>query len=234
MTLIAEPITESLDEVAAAFEGASPQAILRWGVERFGARLTLGTGLGPSGVVLIHMLREIEPSPNLFFLDTGLHFAETLELVRQLESRLDVRLEPVRPALTLDEQAAQEGAELWARDPDRCCRLRKVEPLRAHLAQYEGWITGVRRDQGAARATTPIVRYVAAYDVVKLNPLATWTREMVWSYIHAHELPYNALHEQGYSSIGCTVCTRAVAPDATERAGRWVGFAKTECGLHTA
>lgn len=234
MTLIAEPIAEDLEEVAAGFESASPQAILRWAVERFGARLTLGTGLGPSGVVLIHMLREIDPAPNLFFLDTGLHFSETLELVRQLESRLAVRIEPVRPALTLAAQAAQEGADLWAREPDRCCHLRKVEPLRAHLAQYEGWITGVRRDQGAARATTPIVRYVAAYDVVKINPLATWTRDMVWSYIHAHELPSNELHEQGYSSIGCTVCTRPVAADAAERAGRWVGFAKTECGLHTA
>jgi phosphoadenosine phosphosulfate reductase len=223
-----------LETVAANFEEASPQEILRWAVERYSNRLTLGTGLGPSGVVLAHMLREITPRPNLFFLDTELLFKETYTLVRDLEAALDVKIEAVRPVHSVAGQTFLEGPNLWKHNPDRCCNLRKVEPLRNHLAGYDAWITGIRRDQGPTRVHTQIVHEVPAYGVVKINPLATWTREMVWTYINAHGLPTNALHEQGYSSIGCTHCTRPVATGAPERAGRWVGVNKTECGLHTA
>ncbi len=225
---------EGWAHLSAQWEDASPQAILRWGVEHFGARLTLGTGLGPSGVVLAHMLSEIAPSPDIFFLDTGLHFEETYALQAALETRLGVRIHSLLPAQSVAEQAATHGGQLWSRDPNLCCYLRKVTPLREHLADYDAWVTGVRRDQGTSRVQTPIARYVPAYDVVKLNPLATWTRDMVWAYLTAHELPFNELHEQGYPSIGCAPCTKAVAVSAPERAGRWVGFAKVECGLHTA
>ncbi|MDQ4076385.1 MAG: phosphoadenylyl-sulfate reductase [Chloroflexota bacterium] len=220
-------------ELAAEWEEASPQAILRWTVERFGERLTLGTGLGPSGIVLIHMLREIIPNPDIFFLDTGLHFEETYALKRRVETQLEVRIRALHPVQSVAEQAAKHGPALWDRDPNHCCYLRKVTPLRNYLADFDGWLTAVRRDQGSTRANLPIVRYVNAYGVVKVCPLATWTREMVWTYLNVHELPFNPLHSRGYSSISCAPCTQPVAPGDGERAGRWMGFAKVECGLHT-
>lgn len=219
--------------LTAEFECASPQAILRWAMTRFGERLTLGTGLGASGIVLMHMLREVIRKPNIFFLDTGLHFEETYQLINRLERALDIKIELIRPAESVMEQKTNNGPELWQRNPDMCCHLRKVLPLRRQLANYDGWLTGLRRDQGATRANTPIVRYVGAYDVVKVNPLATWTQEMIWLYIHAHDLPYNTLHDEGYPSIGCFPCTQPVAIGTAERAGRWMGMNKTECGLHT-
>lgn len=225
---------EQIATLNASFEGASPQSMLRWAVETFGRRVTLGTGLGPSGVVLMHMLSGVFPDADVFFLDTGLHFEETYELRRALEARLGLRVQPLRPAQTVQGQAMRHGPALWRRDPDLCCTLRKVEPLRRHLAGFDLWLTGLRRDQSPTRATAPILSHVAKYGVLKLNPLANWTEPMVWTYIHSHELPYNALHDQGYPSIGCAPCTRPVRAGEDTRAGRWAGFAKTECGLHLA
>lgn len=213
-------------------ERAAPQTILRAAVSRFGPRLTLGTGLGPSGIVLMHMLRQIQDNPEIFFLETGLHFDETLRLRRRVEQRLDVTIRPLHPAQSVTAQAATHGPALWERDPDRCCALRKVQVLRRHLTPYDGWITGVRRDQGPSRAHLPIVRPVSRYGVLKISPLATWTRGQVWRYLSENDLPYNPLHDRGYPSVGCAPCTRPAAGQ-DERAGRWAGLAKVECGLHT-
>ncbi|MCZ7575226.1 MAG: phosphoadenylyl-sulfate reductase [Ardenticatenaceae bacterium] len=225
---------QQIASLNAAFENESPQTMLRWAGETFGRRLTLGTGLGPSGVVLMHVLSESVPGADVFFLDTGLHFEETYELRRALEARLGLCVRSLRPAQTVQGQAMRHGPALWQRDPDLCCTLRKVEPLRRHLTGFELWMTGLRRDQSTTRATAPILSYVARYGILKLNPLANWTEAMVWTYIRAHDLPYNALHDRGYPSIGCAPCTRAVQSGADLRAGRWAGLAKTECGLHLA
>jgi phosphoadenosine phosphosulfate reductase len=215
------------------FESAYPQDILRWAAEQFGQKLAIVTSFQPTGIVTLHMMSEIAPDTPVLTLDTGLLFPETYALMDELELRLGLNLIRVRPAQTVAEQAQSYGAELWARDPDQCCNLRKTVPLAEALAGYEAWVTGLRRDQSSGRANTPLVSWDNKYNRVKLSPLANWTEEMVWTYIHAHSLPYNTLHEQGYPSIGCYPCTQPVAPDAADkRAGRWAGSGKTECGIH--
>jgi phosphoadenosine phosphosulfate reductase len=217
------------------FETATPQDVLRWAVETFGKGLALVTSFQPTGIVTLHMLSEIAPRTAVLTLDTGLLFPETYALMDELEQRFNLNLIRIRPAQTVQEQAGTYGSALWERDPDRCCNLRKTVPLEQALAGYDAWIAGLRRDQSQGRASVPVIDWDKKYQKVKLSPFATWTEEMVWTYIHAHELPYNALHDQHYPSIGCYPCTRAVEPGSQDmRAGRWVNRAKTECGLHVA
>jgi phosphoadenosine phosphosulfate reductase len=181
---------------------------------------------------MLHMLREIMPNIMVLTLDTGLLFPETLSLMERWEHEFGLNLVRVRPGQTVKQQAEIYGVSLWERDPDLCCQLRKTIPLADTLPDYQAWITGVRRDQSERRRSTPLVSWDSKYNNVKLAPLATWTQDMVWTYIHAHELPYNPLHDQAYPSIGCQPCTQAVAPGQDVRAGRWVGRSKTECGIH--
>lgn len=215
------------------FETTYPQASLEWAAATYGDKLAVVTSFQPTGIVTLHMLSEIAPRTPVLTLDTGLLFPETYAVMDELEQRLNLNLIRVRPAQTVAQQAATEGANLWEREPDRCCNLRKTVPLANALAGYDAWITGLRRDQSSGRRGVPIVSWDAKYNNVKLSPLANWTEEMVWTYIHAHELPYNALHDQNYPSIGCYPCTQPAAPDALDkRAGRWSGHEKTECGIH--
>jgi len=217
------------------FETAYPQDILRWAAEQFGSELAVVTSFQPTGIVTLHMLSEVAPKTTVLTLDTGLLFPETYALIDELEARLDLNLVRVKPALTVAQQAELHGPELWAREPDQCCGIRKTAPLNEALNGYSAWITGLRRDQSAGRQATPIISLDAKYHKVKFSPLATWTEEMIWMYIHANELPYNALHDQNYPSIGCYPCTQPVLPDSADmRAGRWAGRAKTECGIHVA
>lgn len=220
-------------------EAASPTEILRWGFDAFGDRIALSTAFGPSGVVLMDLASRLRPGVRVFFVDTGFHFDETLAMIERVQARMPVQIEVLRPELTVAEQAARHGDALYVVDPDRCCAMRKVEPTRRMLDGLDAWITGLRRDQGPSRARTPILdpREVGGRMVVKLNPLARWTRKDVWRHVFAHDLPYNPLHDQGYPSIGCAPCTAPVGDVAEaddERAGRWAGSAKTECGLHTS
>ncbi len=217
------------------FESAAPSDILRWAYETFGDRVALSTAFGPSGVALMHIAARVNPGARVFFIDTGLHFDETLEMVERVQRRLAVSVEILRPDLTVAEQAERFGDELYVVDPDRCCAMRKVEPTRRMLAGLDAWITGLRRDQGPTRADTPIldVRPVDGRTVYKISPLARWTRKDVWRHVFTHDLPYNPLHDQGYPSVGCAPCTRPVEAGGDERAGRWAGRSKTECGLHT-
>jgi phosphoadenosine phosphosulfate reductase len=173
-----------------------------------------------------------------FTLDTGLLFPETLTVKAELEDFFGYRIESLKPDLTVEEQASIHGPELWKRQPDLCCTLRKVLPLRDKLADLDCWITGLRRQQSDTRADLDIVEaYVfdetSRRTIIKLNPMANWTREAVWDYIHRHHIPYNQLHDRGYRSIGCWPCTCAVGEGENERAGRWTGFNKVECGIHT-
>jgi phosphoadenosine phosphosulfate reductase len=228
-------VATDLTELNSTFETAYPQQVLRWAAESYGDKLAVVTSFQPTGIVTLHMLSEIAPDTPVLTLDTGLLFPETYALMDELEERLRLNLIRVRPAQTVAEQETAHGANLWDREPDQCCNLRKTVPLKNVLVGYDAWITGLRRDQSSGRSATPIVSWDNKYNNVKLSPFAAWTEEMIWTYISAHELPYNTLHDHNYPSIGCYPCTQPVAPDAADkRAGRWTKHEKTECGIHIA
>lgn len=214
------------------FEDASPRTMMQWAFESFGHGAVLGTGFGPSGIVLLHLLSRLRPNTTVFYLDTGLLFPETLALRDRLAEDLGLTFTAITPALSLDEQEAQYGPALWEQTPDACCALRKVAPLRRFLRDKAAWISGPRRDQAATRRALRLIDWDPTCEVLKVHPLAAWTADDVWGYIHLHDLPYNPLHDDGYPSIGCRPCTRPVAPGQDERAGRWTGQDKTECGIH--
>ncbi len=223
-----------LDERSRALEGSTPEEILAWAVETYFPRFTMATGLGPEGCVIIAMLAKIEPRVYVFNLDTGYQFAETLELRERIAAKYGMVVDLQRPELSVAEYEAVHGGPVYKSNPDRCCFDRKVAVLQRVAAGFDAWATGVRRDQGPTRAQTPIVRWDKKFGLAKISPLAAWTKKDVWNYIVREDVPYNPLHDQGYPSIGCWPCTRAVVPGEDERAGRWSGTAKTECGLHTA
>jgi len=228
------PTPEELKAISDRFEAASPQEILRWAVETFHPRLTMATAFGAEGCAIIHMLAEIEPAVHLFNLETGYQFPETLALRERLQERYGVFVELVRADQSVEEMERAHGGPIYHRDPNLCCYIRKVEPLRRKLAEgYDAWISAIRRDQTPDRASAGIVEWDAKFGLVKVNPLANWTKGQVWSFLLEHTIPYNPLHDQGYPSIGCWPCTRAVGAGEEDRDGRWSGHAKTECGLHS-
>ncbi len=214
-----------------SFEQAAPQDILRWAVETYRDQLVVVTSFQPTGIVAIHMLQDIAPQVPVLTLDTGLLFPETYALIDEVQARFHIDLIRVEPEQSLAEQTIAYGDSLWQRDPDTCCQLRKVQPLNKALRNYGAWITGLRRDQSAERANTPIVSHNRKNNLTKICPLANWTETMIWTYIEAHDLPYNALHDQGYHSIGCWPCTETASGDDL-RSGRWAHSSKTECGIH--
>jgi phosphoadenosine phosphosulfate reductase len=222
-----------LEEAARRLQGATPWEILRWAVETFFPRLTMATAFGPEGCVILHMLAEIEPRVRVFNLETGYQFAETLALRDRIAARYGIEVELVRPETTVAEYEAEHGGPVYLGNPDQCCHDRKLVPLRRAVAGYEAWISAIRADQSAHRAQAPVVGWDAKFGLVKVNPLLRWTKRDVWAFLVTHQVPYNPLHDQGYPSIGCWPCTRAIAPGDDERAGRWAGQAKTECGLHS-
>ena len=226
------PSSDAIAQLNARFAHSGPQELLAWAGEAYGrdAVITCSFG-GASGMVLLDMAARLGNAVTVLFLDTDLLFPETYALAEQAARRYGVSIERRRPTLTLAEQAAQEGEALYSRDPDRCCGIRKVAPLAEALRPFHAWVSGIRRDQSATRADTPLVQWSARHSLLKLNPLADWGERDVWRYIHANNVPYNPLLDQGYASIGCTPCTRPAAA-ADGRAGRWAGFAKTECGIH--
>src|SRR4051812_20509813 len=214
-------------------EGSTPREILRWAVETFFPRLTMATAFGPEGCVILHMLAEIEPRVRVFNLDTGYQFAETLSLRDRIAERYGIEVELIRPESTVAEYEARHGGPLYVTNPDQCCHDRKLVPLRRAVAGHEAWISAIRADQSAHRAKANVVGWDGKFGLVKVNPLLSWTKRDVWAFVVSNKVPYNPLHDQGYSSIGCWPCTRPVSPGQDERAGRWAGQAKTECGLHS-
>jgi phosphoadenosine phosphosulfate reductase len=215
-----------------ALASDSPEAILAWAVDAFHPRLTMATAFGPEGCCLLHMLAEIEPHVHVFNLDTGYQFAETLALRERIKERYGIAVEMVRPDLSVPEYEAEHGGPLYKIRPDQCCHDRKIVPLRRAVAGYDAWISAIRRNQTSERAAADIVQWDAKFGLVKVNPLLGWTKKDVWGFIARHHIPYNPLHDQGYPSIGCYPCTRPVRDGEDERAGRWAGTLKTECGLH--
>ncbi|HWE37074.1 MAG TPA: phosphoadenylyl-sulfate reductase [Isosphaeraceae bacterium] len=224
---------EELAEASRRLEGARPQEVVRWAVERYFPRLTMATAFGPEGCAILHMIAEIEPRVRVFNLDTGYQFAETLQLRDRIAERYGIEVELVRADRTVAQYEADNGGPVYAHDPDRCCHDRKIVPLRKAVAGYDAWISSIRADQSSHRARADVVGWDKKFGLVKVNPLLHWTHRDVWAFVVANKVPYNPLHDQGYPSIGCWPCTRAVAPGQDERAGRWAGQAKTECGLHS-
>jgi phosphoadenosine phosphosulfate reductase len=209
-----------------------PGRVLEWAFDAFGDSVAISSAFGAEGMVLIDIASRVRQNFRLFTLDTEFLFPETYNLMDQVERRYGITIERVYPVNSPEEQERVHGARLWERDPDQCCNLRKVEPLRRKLSQLKAWITSIRRDQTLARAAAGKVEWDTKFGLVKINPIADWTSKQVWQYIREHDVPYNALHERNYPSIGCTHCTRAVRPGEDSRAGRWAGSSKTECGLH--
>jgi phosphoadenosine phosphosulfate reductase len=227
------PLSEfEIKQLARHFETRRVEEILEWAVARFSPSLALTSSFGAEGVVLIDKLAQIAPQTPIIYLDTGFHFPETDQLKERLRARYQLNIVECRAALSVTEQAVVYGDRLYARDPDLCCRLRKVEPLRQALKGYDAWIAALRRDQSPTRAGIGIIEWNATHQLVKLNPLAAWTRREVWDYLVRQDLPYNPLYDEGYASIGCAPCTRRVATGAHERSGRWDGARKLECGIH--
>jgi phosphoadenosine phosphosulfate reductase len=221
-----------LNDAARDLDGAPVLDVLRWAAERFAPRLGFGTGFGPEGCMLIDIIGRHQLPVDVFTLDTGVFFDETYELWRRLEARYGITIRAVKPELTIAQQGARHGEELWRRDPDACCRMRKVEPLAREAVRFDAWISAIRRDQTSERKTARVVERDGRFGIIKVNPLAGWTNGQVWKHVLDFEVPYNPLHDQGFPSIGCAPCTTAVAEGEDPRSGRWRGSAKTECGLH--
>ena len=231
-----EPTEELLDELARRsqeLESATPQEILRWTVARFAPHFTMATAFGAEGMTIIHMLSEIAPETPIFNLDTGYQFAETLELRERVKQRYGMEVEFKRPELSVEEYEKAHGGPRYRTHPNECCFDRKLRVLTKAIQGKHAWASAIRRDQSPDRARTPIVGWDRKFGLVKVSPLANSTKQDVWKMITDKDIPYNRLHDQGYVSVGCQPCTRAVLFGEDERAGRWSGFAKTECGLHS-
>lgn len=232
-----EPTPELLAELARAntrLETASPEEIIAWGVERFAPYLTMATAFGPEGCVILAMLAAIAPDTYVFNLETGYQFQETLDLRDRIAERFGIEVDLLQPELSVAEYEAIHGGPLYRTNPNQCCFDRKITTLQRASQVMHAWMSGIRRDQSADRAQAAIVGWDKRFGLVKISPLANWAKQDVWKRIHDQRIPYNPLHDQGYPSIGCWPCTRAVAEGETdERAGRWSGMRKTECGLHS-
>jgi phosphoadenosine phosphosulfate reductase len=221
-----------VSEIQQAAETWSPQHVLSWAFETFGNRVAISSAFGVEGMVIIDMASRLREDFRLFTIDTEFLFNETYSLMDRIENKYGIVIEKAYSLLSPEEQEKNHGPALWSRDPDKCCNLRKVEPLRRKLTELDAWITSIRRDQTSVRSVARRIEWDSKFGLVKVNPIVDWTSKQVWRYIHDHDVPYNELHNQDYPSIGCTHCTRAVRPGEDPRAGRWSGFAKTECGLH--
>jgi phosphoadenosine phosphosulfate reductase len=211
-------------------EGTDPAEILRWAASEVPSdRLVVSTAFGVSGIVLLHLMHEEGLRSPVIFIDTLHHFPETLALADRVRARYDLDLRVEAPAPDLEAFEAAHGARLWEHDLERFHRVTKVEPMERAIVGVEGWITARRRDQSESRARLPIVERTSR---LKINPLASWSHDRVWAFVRSHDLPYNPLHDRGYTSIGDWPLTTRVAPGEPERAGRWRGSSRTECGLH--
>jgi phosphoadenosine phosphosulfate reductase len=229
-----EPIgreRRTLSRAPQELEALEAEDLLRFASDEFGETLCLTCSWQKQSSVLVHMIAALALRPVVVELDTQLFFRETYETRDRLVERY--ALELVRPHVpSVAEQHRTEGPNLWERDPDRCCHVRKVEPLIEALAPFSAWVSGIRREQSPSRASIQKVQWSERYGLWKIHPLADWDERRVWSYIVANEIPYNPLHDVGYRSIGCIPCTRPTRPEEEERAGRWAGSDKLECGLH--
>jgi phosphoadenosine phosphosulfate reductase len=227
-----EYVMDTIARSVKEMEQWTPQQIILWAMETFGNDVAMSSSFQQQSLALLHIVSRVTPSLPIFFVDTGYHFGETLQFKQEIARRFWLNVIDLRSEMPREEQDARYGPELWRRNPDLCCYLNKVIPMQNALRKCKAWITGIRRDQSSRRADARVVEY-RDDGLVKINPLISWTQQDVWRYIEFHNLPYHPLYKQGYRSIGCAPCTRAVAEGEDERAGRWSGTEKNECGLHT-
>ncbi len=226
-------LLDELQEQSRRLESATPQEILHWTVGRFAPHFTMATAFGPEGMTIIHMLAEIAPETPIFNLETGYQFKETLALRDKVAERYGIEIELKRPELSVEEYEQKHGGPVYETNPNQCCHDRKITVLRNAIVGMHAWASAIRRDQSEDRAKAPIVGWDKKFGLVKVSPLANSSKHDVWKMIVDHDIPYNPLHDQGYTSIGCWPCTRPVMLGEDERAGRWSGSRKTECGLHS-
>ncbi len=236
MSTVTRHTVGELREIAARanveLDGKPAEKIIEWAVEAFGERFCVTSSFADA--VLAHVVSRVAPGIEVIFLDTGLHFHETLRIRDTVGRTLPVVVKSVKPRLTVGQQDGLYGPRLFERDPDECCFMRKVEPLERALEPYDAWAAGLRRDEGPSRANTPVVGFEASRGKVKVAPLAYWTEAEVQAYIERYDVPVNDLITRGYASVGCWPCTRRTAAGEDPRAGRWPLFDKTECGIHAA
>ncbi|PEZ05818.1 phosphoadenylyl-sulfate reductase [Bacillus sp. AFS018417] len=208
-------------------------AAVRWAYEHYEDDIVYACSFGIEGMVLLHVINQVNPSAKVVFLDTNVHFQETYDLIKKVRERFPkLNIIEKQPALTLEEQAKEHGDQLWKHNPNLCCQLRKIKPLEEALTDRKAWISGLRREQSETRKHTQFVNRDHRFQSVKICPLIHWTWKEVWRYVYKHNLPYNPLHDIGYPSIGCETCTVQVQEGGDSRDGRWAGKLKTECGLH--
>jgi phosphoadenosine phosphosulfate reductase len=229
-----DALLAELAQQSARLETATPEEIISWAHAQYGDGLTMGTAFGPEGCVLLSMFAKIAPQTYVFNLDTGYQFQQTLDLRERIAEKYQIQVDMLAPELTVIEYEAKHGGPLYKTNPTQCCFDRKVKVLQQAMQGRTAWISGIRRDESADRAQAAIVSWDKKFQVVKVCPFANWTKKDVWNRILQEAIPYNPLHDQGYPSVGCWPCTRALAPGETDdRAGRWGGTDKTECGLHS-
>jgi len=227
---------EALREIAAdgarELQGATALELLEWTEKTFGNDYIVASNM--ENAVLVDLATKVHPGVDVLFLDTGYHFAETIGTRDAVIQVYGANLVNVEPKQTVEQQDALIGRNLFSSDPGRCCGLRKVEPLKKSLSNYQAWVTGIRRVESPTRANAPLITFDEAFGLVKINPIVTWTDEDMADYISEYSILVNPLVEEGYPSIGCAPCTKKPAPGEDPRSGRWAGFAKTECGLHAS
>ncbi|MCH1624043.1 phosphoadenylyl-sulfate reductase [Fredinandcohnia quinoae] len=216
-------------------ESKGAKAVLEWAYSTYSAeKIVYASSFGAEAIVLIDLIQQCKSDAHIVFLDTGLHFPETYEVIDKIETRFpSLRIERKQPTISLEDQAAQFGTALWRRNPNECCNIRKVIPLKEVLSTKQAWISGLRREQSPSRANTEFINKDDKFKNIKICPLIHWTWDDVWEYLRKRDLPYNILHDHQYPSIGCFPCTHPVSDSGDSREGRWAGIGKTECGLHT-
>lgn len=232
MDLSIDQLKAIAERGATELDGANALELLQWTEQEFGKNFIVASNM--QDAVLVHLATQVHPGVDVLFLDTGYHFAETMGTRDAVEAVYGVNIINARAEQTVAQQDATEGKDLFAREPNRCCALRKVAPLKAELAKYSAWVTGIRRVEAPTRANAPLISFDDAFGLVKINPIAAWSDDDMQRYIDEHSILVNPLVDEGYPSIGCAPCTVKPAPGADPRSGRWAGKAKTECGLHAS
>jgi len=238
----ADELRSIAERGAVELDGASAQELLQWTEDTFGDRARAATGDRSGYIVasnmqdgvLVHLAAQVHPGVDVLFLDTGYHFPETIGTRDAVEQVYGVNVINARALASVAEQDVAEGKDLFARDPNRCCALRKVAPLKQTLSGYSAWVTGIRRVEAPTRANAPLISFDEAFGLVKINPIAPWSDEEMQNYIDTNSILVNPLVDEGYPSIGCAPCTSKPAPGSDPRSGRWAGASKTECGLHAS
>ncbi len=232
MNLSVEELKAVAERGARELDGADAAELLAWTEREFGTDYIVASNM--QDAVLVHLAAQVHPGIEVLFLETGYHFAETIGTRDAVEAVYGVKIVNARAELTVPQQDALEGKDLFAREPNRCCAMRKVAPLKKELANYSAWVTGIRRVESPTRANAPLISFDDGFGLVKINPIAAWSDEDMQNYIDEHSILVNPLVDEGYPSIGCAPCTVKPAPGADPRSGRWAGKAKTECGLHAS